>query len=59
MTFNPRVWSPIAWLLSIPYLAAVWFAARPAEPWHASLHAVLAVLVALWAQRLASRQDAG
>jgi len=39
-------------------LAAVWFAARPAEAWHATLHAVLAVLFGLGAQRLAARRRA-
>jgi hypothetical protein len=34
----------------------VWFAARPAEPWHASVHALLAVLFALGAQRLTVRR---
>ena len=39
-------------------LGAVWFAARPAEAWHATLHAVLAVLFGLGAQRLAARRRA-
>jgi hypothetical protein len=37
---------------------SVWFAARPAEPWHATIHALLAVLFGLGAQRLASRRPA-
>lgn len=54
--FRHRAWIPIAWLLSIVNLAAVWFAAQPAEPWHATTHALLAVLLALGAQRLQARQ---
>jgi hypothetical protein len=38
-------------------LVAVWFAARPAETWHASLHALLAVLFGLGAQRLGLRKQ--
>lgn len=45
------VWIPIAWLLCAVNVAGVWFAARPAEPWHATIHAVLAVLFALGATR--------
>ena len=56
MTFNPRVWTPIATILAIANLVSVWFAARMAEPWHASLHALVAVLFALWAERLAGRR---
>jgi hypothetical protein len=36
-------------------VAAVWFAAAPAETWHATGHAVLAVLFGLGAQRLGLR----
>ena len=52
MTFKPAIWYPIAAGLSAVNVAAVWFAARPAEPWHAALHAALAVAFGLWAQRL-------
>ncbi len=58
MWFKHRAWIPIAWLLSLGNLIAVWFAARPAEPWHATIHALLAVLFGLGAQRLAARQKA-
>lgn len=58
MTVNPRIWQPVAAVLSLVNLGAVWFAARPAEPWHASIHAALAVGFALWAQRLGSRRRA-
>jgi hypothetical protein len=56
MWFKHRAWIPIAWILSLGNLAAVWFAAQPAEPWHASTHALLAVLFGLGAQRLANRR---
>ena len=52
MTFNPRTWFPIAVVLSAVNVIAVWFAAVPAEPLHATTHAALAVAFALWAQRL-------
>lgn len=55
MWFKHRAWIGVAWLLSLGNIVAVWFAARPAEPWHATLHAVLAVLFGLGAQRLWSR----
>lgn len=54
--FKHRAWIPIAWLLSFGNLVSVWFAARPAEPWHATIHALLAVLFAVGAQRLAARR---
>ncbi|HMG18984.1 MAG TPA: hypothetical protein VK573_09685 [Gemmatimonadales bacterium] len=52
MTFKPRVWEPIAWILAGINVAAVYFAALPGETWHATAHAVLAVAFALWARRL-------
>ena len=52
MRFKPAVWFPIAVVLSAVNVASVWFAARPGEPWHATLHAGLAVAFGLWAQRL-------
>jgi hypothetical protein len=58
MWFKHRAWIPIAWLLSLGNLVAVWFAAQPAEPWHAAIHALLAVLFGLGAQRLMARQTA-
>jgi hypothetical protein len=54
--FKHRAWIPIAWLLCLGNLIATWFAALPAEPWHATTHALLAVLFGLGAQRLAVRQ---
>jgi hypothetical protein len=52
MTFKPALWFPIAVALSALNVAAVWFAARPGEAWHATIHAGLAVAFAVWAQRL-------
>ena len=56
MTFRPAIWFPIAAVLSVINLGAVWFAAMPGEPLHATTHAVLAVAFAVWAQRLRHRQ---
>jgi len=55
MWFKHRAWIPVAWFLCLGNLVSVWFAARPAEPWHATVHALLAVLFGLGAQRLAAR----
>ena len=52
MTFKPAIWYPIAAALSVINVVAVGFAARSAEPWHAALHAALALALGLWAQRL-------
>jgi hypothetical protein len=54
--FKHRAWIPVAWGLSLVNLAAVWFAAQPGEPWHATAHALLAVLFGLGAQRLGLRR---
>jgi len=56
--FKHRTWIPVAWGLSAVNIAAVWFAARPGEPFHATGHAVLAVALALGAQRLTARRRA-
>ncbi len=56
MGFKHRAWVPAAWLLCLANLVSVWFAARPAEPWHATAHALFALLFGLGAQRLAARQ---
>ena len=56
MPRTPRpFWFPLAVFLTLGNLAGVWFAARPGEPWHATLHAALAVVCALWAAWLRSR----
>jgi len=59
MTFKPKIWYPIAAVLCVVNVAAVWFAAAPAEPVHATIHATLAVGFGLWAQRLRQRHQAG
>ncbi|HKP30004.1 MAG TPA: hypothetical protein VJU15_11410 [Gemmatimonadales bacterium] len=59
MTFKPKVWFPIATVLSVLNVGAVWFAAVPAQPMHATVHAALAVGFALWAARLRQRLGAG
>jgi hypothetical protein len=56
MWFKHRAWMPIAWLLSLANLGAVWFAALPGEPWHATTHALLAVLFAVGAGHLMTRR---
>ena len=58
MWFKHRAWIPVAWLLSVGNVVAVWFAARPAEAWHATVHGLLAVLFGVGAQRLMARQRA-
>ena len=57
MTFKPAIWYPIAVVLSAINLVAVGFAAGEPQPWHAALHAALALAFGLWAQRL--RQGPG
>jgi hypothetical protein len=56
MTFKPGLWQPIAVVLSAINLVAVGFAAGAAEPYHAAVHAGLAVGFGLWAQRLRQRR---
>ena len=57
MTFKPAIWSPIAVVLSVINLVGVGFAAGEPQPWHAAIHAALALAFGLWAQRL--RQGPG
>ncbi|HEX6433248.1 MAG TPA: hypothetical protein VFZ87_03370 [Gemmatimonadales bacterium] len=52
MTFKPALWRPIAFGLAALNLVAVGFAAGAAEPWHAAVHAGLAMAFGSWAQRL-------
>jgi uncharacterized membrane protein YhiD involved in acid resistance len=52
MTFKSPVWRPIAMGLSALNLVGVGLAAGAAEPWHAGIHAVLALAFASWSQRL-------
>jgi len=56
MWFKHRAWIPIAWILCLANVGAVWFAAQPAETWHATAHALAAVLFGLGAQRLGLRR---
>ena len=56
MWFRHRAWIPIAWVLSLINFGGAWFTAREGQPWHATLHALLAILFALGAQRLHARQ---
>src|SRR5438552_16380626 len=55
MTFKPALWFPIAVVLSVANLVGVGFAAASAEGAHAAIHAGLALLFGLWAQRLRQR----
>lgn len=52
MTFKPAVWYPIAIVLSGVNLVGVGFAAGQTQAWHAGIHAGLALVFGLWAQRL-------
>jgi hypothetical protein len=56
VTFKPSVWYPIAVLLSVVNVVAVWFATGPTPPWHATIHAALAVGFGSWAYRLRQRR---
>lgn len=55
MHFPPRIWYPIAAVLAVINIGAVWFAAAPGEPLHATAHAVLGAAFAVWATRLRQR----
>lgn len=57
MTFKPRIWYPIAVVLSAANLLAVGFAAGAAQPEHATIHAALALAFGAWARHL--RQSPG
>ncbi|HMH55854.1 MAG TPA: hypothetical protein VK535_06290 [Gemmatimonadales bacterium] len=57
MTFKRTIWYPIAIVLSVINLVGVGFAAGEPQPWHAAVHAALALAFGLWAQRL--RQGPG
>jgi hypothetical protein len=60
MTFKPRIWQPIALILSVINLVAVGSAASAAESWHAATHAALAMAFGWWALRLGQAgQEAG
>lgn len=56
MWFKHRAWIVVASLLSLINVVAVWYAVQPGEPpWHATGHALLALLFGLGAQRLGFR----
>jgi len=57
MTFKPKIWYPIAVVLTLVNVAGVWMAALATEAPHATIHAVLGVALALWAQRLRQKRD--
>ena len=57
MTFKPAIWYPIAVVLGAINLLGAGFAVGTAEPWHATVHAALALAFGLWARRL--RQELG
>ena len=52
MTFKPKVWFPIALILSAFNLVGVGFAVALREGPHAGVHVALALAFGLWAQRL-------
>src|SRR3979490_1253631 len=56
MWFRHRAWIPIAWVLSLINFGSVWFAAREGQALHATVHAVLAILFVIGAQRLRARR---
>lgn len=58
MRFKNRGWIPVAWVAAAVNAGAVWVAASPGEPAHATLHAVLAVGFALGARHLQTRHRA-
>src|SRR6478736_4112684 len=57
MTFKPKIWYPIAAVLTLINVAGVWMAAVNAEAPHATIHAVLGVAFGLWAYRLRQRKE--
>lgn len=59
MALNPRIWYPIAAIGCFVNVVGVAFAVLPGEPWHATLHAALAVASGVWAQHLRARRQAG
>ena len=54
--FKHRAWIPVAWLLSLLNLVSVGLFAGPGEGLHVTMHAALAVLFGLGAQRLSARR---
>ena len=58
MASKTRFWNAVLVLLSAGNLVSVWFAARPGEPWHATIHAALALAFGLWGQRRMRLEEA-
>jgi hypothetical protein len=52
MAFKSPLWRPVALVLAALNLVGVGFAAATTEPLHAAVHATLALVFGLWAQRL-------
>jgi hypothetical protein len=52
MTFKSWIWQPTALGLTALNLVGVGMAAGAAEPWHAGIHAALALAFWSWSQRL-------
>ena len=50
MAPKTRFWNAVLVVVSAGNLGAVWFAAQPGEPLHATVHAALALGFGLWAQ---------
>jgi hypothetical protein len=59
MTFKPAIWNPIAIGLSVVNLLGAGFAIGTGEPWHATVHAALALAFGVWAHRLRQGPDGG
>ena len=60
MWFKHRAWVPVAFAASVFNVGATWFAVMPGmpgmgEPWHATMHALLAALFAAGGMHLAYR----
>ena len=63
MWFRHRAWAPVAFAASLFNVGATWFAAMPGmpgmpgmgEPWHATMHSLLAALFAAGGMHLAYR----
>ena len=58
MALNPRIWYPIAAVGFVVNVVGAAFAVNPADPWHAGIHATLAVAFGVWAQHLKVRKRA-
>jgi hypothetical protein len=57
MTFKRAFWHPTAVVLSVLNVVGAGFAAGSNEPWHAGIHAGLALVFWSWAQRLRQTPD--